>query len=321
MENYYAKDSAHLQEDTRRGRTLGEEARRIYYNFMKNKWVPYLKENGIKSIDEIDPPLLARFQDKLLNKEIKPQTINHYMSYISQVFDHLIIEGGADINPFKNLMSLKVGKDSRKERGCFEINKLYGIFNRRWEDKLSRLLCLLIYTTNMRNIEIGHLQVKDIIKIDKYHFIDIPKSKSKNGVRIVPLHDLVYKELIKYIAQNNKTDNDYIFKSNNAKRAITTIWRNAYVEIGKLLGYDEEKLKAENITFYSGRHFWKTLMNSQELGDVEEVFMGHKVSEDVAKRYNHRDKQGKEKIIKKVKEVFTILDQKLFIVKKNRRPC
>jgi hypothetical protein len=39
--------------------------------------------------------------------------------------------------------------------------------------------------------------------------------------------------------------------------------------------------------------------------------MGHKVSGDVSKNYNHKDKQGREKLLKKAKEVFTILDKKL----------
>jgi hypothetical protein len=40
--------------------------------------------------------------------------------------------------------------------------------------------------------------------------------------------------------------------------------------------------------------------------------MGHKVSNNVAKRYNHRDKQGQEKILEKAREVLKILDKRLF---------
>jgi hypothetical protein len=66
--------------------------------------------------------------------------------------------------------------------------------------------------------------------------------------------------------------------------------------------------------FISGRHFWKTLMNSEGLGDeVEELFMGHRVSGDVSKLYNHKDKQGKGRIIAKAKKVFAILDKKVFL--------
>jgi hypothetical protein len=54
-------------------------------------------------------------------------------------------------------------------------------------------------------------------------------------------------------------------------------------------------------------------MNEGGLGeDVEEVFMGHRVSGDVAKLYNHRDMQGRKRLVQKAKEVFRILDKKLF---------
>ena len=45
-----------------------------------------------------------------------------------------------------------------------------------------------------------------------------------------------------------------------------------------------------------------------------EYFMGHKVSGDVAKRYNHRDKHGQKKLIAKTKEVLKIL---VFCPKRN----
>ena len=85
-------------------------------------------------------------------------------------------------------------------------------------------------------------------------------------------------------------------------------------ENGKKLDYSAVKdiLEKENIVFYSGRHFWKTMMNAADLGDIEEYFMGHRVRGDVAKRYNHRDKQGQDKIVKKAQEVFRILDKTLF---------
>jgi hypothetical protein len=54
-------------------------------------------------------------------------------------------------------------------------------------------------------------------------------------------------------------------------------------------------------------------MNSGGLGeDIEEIFMGHAVSSDVAKRYNHKDKQGKALMVKKAKRVFSILDKYIF---------
>jgi integrase len=62
----------------------------------------------------------------------------------------------------------------------------------------------MIYTTDMRNSEIERIQVKEIILIDKIQFIDIPESKTENGVRLVPLHDFVYRKVIRFIRKTTK---------------------------------------------------------------------------------------------------------------------
>jgi hypothetical protein len=98
----------------------------------------------------------------------------------------------------------------------------------------------------------------------------------------------------------------------NRKRLGSGIYKKAYLELAEYTGYSKEQLEKENIKFYSGRHFWKTLMDNENLGDIEEYFMGHKVSGDVAKRYNHKDKQGKKKLLERSKRVFHILDKHVF---------
>ena len=174
------------------------------------------------------------------------------------------------------------------------------------------MLCLLIYTTDMRNCEIEMIKLENLIMIGKYHFIDITKSKTVNGERIVPLHNFVYRKLMAYARKNNKSKEEQIFKLPTREALGSDIYKKAYMEMAKYTGYTPEKIKEENIRFYSGRHFWKTLMNSEDLGDVEEYFMGHKISADVAERYNHRDKQGKRKLIEKAKKVFNVLDKFIF---------
>jgi hypothetical protein len=82
--------------------------------------------------------------------------------------------------------------------------------------------------------------------------------------------------------------------------------------MGAVMGFTEAELEERFITFYSGRHYWKTLMNSEDLGEIEEYFMGHKVSNEVRKRYNHKDRQGRRILMKKTKELLDILDRRLF---------
>jgi len=318
FESYYSKDSPYLQTDINRGRQVSDYSRNSYNNFVNNQFIPYLKSRGVKDIEQIDTPFLTRFQNYLLAdrkkegrtiKGIKPQTVNHYISHISVIFDHLLLEGCIKTNPCKSVIPIKVGKYDKRATGCYEVDKLKGVFNRKWENGLSYILTLLMYTTNMRNSEIEKIQLEDIFLIDEFRFINIPESKSSNGVRIAPLHNFVYEKLMEYAKNNNKTD--YIFKT-KSKRLQSTVYKRAALELAKYTGYSLEDMEKENIRFYSGRHFWKTLMNSENLGDVEEFFMGHKVSGDVAKRYNHRDKQGREKLLEKTKKVFEILDKYVF---------
>jgi integrase len=311
MKRYYKKDSPYLALDVQRGRTITEPTRRTYQHFMADQWVPYLKKQRVTSWETIDTPFMARFQNHCLRQGKKPQTIAHYISTISLVFDHLLIEGIVTSNPCTNLTAIRPGDNDRTSRGCYELDSLHGAFNRRWNDHISYLLCLLIYTTGMRNSEIERIRVPDLITIAGTHFINIPKSKTNNGVRIVPLHDFVYQKMLDFINEYNKSGNDYLFSAAGSELA-GSVYTRANLALAKTINYPLDKLAREHITFYSGRHYWKTLVNAYKLGDVEEYFMGHKVSGDVAKRYNHRDKQGQHMLIKKAKEVFLILNKVLF---------
>jgi len=321
LKKYYSENSEYLQIDKRRGRALSDKARVIYHNFILKQFIPYLRKERITTFEQIDTPLLSRLQNYLLDdkrvkgktiKGIRPQTINHYISYISLIFDHLIQEGLLKVNPCKSLITLKIKQEDQEITGCYEINKLKGVFNKKWKNEFSYLLCLVIYTTGIRNSEIERIRADDLIMIDGFYFIDIHDSKTRNGIRIIPLHDFVHRKLSAFIRKRKLSGNDIIFKSPKRKKLGSDIYEAANLELGKFTGYDSEKLSKENITFYSGRHFWKTLMNSENLGDIEEFLMGHKVTEDVAERYNHRDKQGRKKLLEKVKKVFWILDKYIF---------
>jgi integrase len=312
LDEYYKNGSPYLEKDKKRNRILNEKTRSVYYHFMTKKFIPFLQDNNIKTFTEIDPPVIANFQDYLLSAGTKPQSINRYLSSINVVFNHLLITGVIKENVFDRVKALKTGDKSTEIRGCYSLDKMKGVFNKQWNDSTSCLLCLMIYSTGMRNSEIEKIKVNDIIELGGIHFVDIKQSKSKNGIRLVPLHDFVYKKIRQYIKQTGKKEGNYIFSDHGGPNQ-STLYNQANALLGEKLKLSQDDLKKQKITFYSGRHFWKTLMNSEGLGDdIEEFFMGHKVSGDVSKNYNHKDKRGREKLLEKTEEVFAILDKKLF---------
>jgi len=319
---YYEKDSELLNADANRGRTLCDKRRRQCLNGMTKKFIPFIKKNGVRVIEDIDAAMLSRFQDHLL-KTMGAKSVNDNVSAVRMMFKRLIATGYAHTNPFAGLPAIKKGEI--KTTGCYEIDKVKGVFNQEWkpaqpvgkisdkdaarsEAKVSahHILCLLIYATGMRNSEINRLQLSDIVEIGGETFIDIPKSKTPNGERKVPLHPFVHKKLLEY-AKGRDTVFPQIGKT------FEKLCSAANVVLGGLLGHTPETLKTENIRFYSGRHFWKTLMNSENLGEnTEKLLMGHKIHGDIANTYNHLDKVGAEKLGKVAREVFAVLDRCLF---------
>ena len=322
IKNYYEKDSPYLKKMAQRGRKIRDNTRKGYLSAIKRTWIPFLKKYRITTFEQIDTPLMAQFQDYCLAMGIKAISANHYVNFVLNIFDELVITGVLKTNPCPGLKALTINEDEQEARDCYHISELKGIFNKKWKNEEAYLLNLLIYSTGMRNSEIDRVQVKEIIRMGKCWFINIPKSKTRYGTRLVPLHDFVYNKLALYIKKHNKDKEDLLFCQKNGRPLPRQHYTKANIALGMFTRQNKEKtltageikkkLKEENIVFYSGRHFYKTMMNADDLGEVEEYFMGHKVSGDVAKRYNHRDRQGQERIITKAKEVFKILDKRLF---------
>jgi integrase len=306
LKTYYKENSHYINNIKKRGRRLCEQVRGQYHNFVKDVFIPFLKKCRVKCFNEITAPVIAKFQNELLADNLKPQTINRYMIGIRTICDHMVRDGYMAENILNHVDSLKTRPGDCKIVGCYEVGKPDAIFDRLWKDELSYLLNLLIYSTGLRNNEITNIRPQDVITMGTCRFIDVKESKTDNGIRLVPLHDFVYEKLAAWIKKNRIKEDGLVFP------VKPYAFTKAYLLLGKKLGFDKAALQAQNIVFYSGRHYWKTLLNANDLGDIEEYFMGHKVSKDVSERYNHRDKQGRKRLLAKAREMFRILDKTLF---------
>jgi integrase len=319
LADYYSPNNKDYLNDVDRGdrRPITEAIRKNYYNFINNIFIPFMKEvrhkRTLKDIGRLD---IMALQNKLLKdseKPLKGQTINNNMAGVKAVFKTLLKYEKIQNSPFMADLTLqRISKDT----GMYELPIMRGVFLKSWGDNLSYLLNLLVYTCGLRNEETNNLKVNDIknsfngITYNNY-FLNVCASingKTKNAKRVVPLHPFVYQKLIEYIKENGRGENDYIFEAD-----LNNEFGTANIVLGKLLGYTEQGLEERNIRYYSGRHFWKTMLNCEGLGrDVEELFMGHRVSADVKKTYNHKDKIGRENLTKKIELMFDIISKTLF---------
>jgi site-specific recombinase XerD len=307
---YYAEGSNYLAIDAARGRKLNESSRKILHGFIVNTFLPFLEDNKIREFGEIKPVVINHFQNYLLiEKGLRPQSINRQISGIKSIFSHMYMTGIIEQNPIKDIVPLK--SITGKIRGCYSLEELAGIFKNEWEDKKSYLLCSLIYAAGLRNSEIQNLKVKDIICKGGVYFINIDKSKTFSGIRVVPLHGKLRESLSKWIDENHLSESDSLFVTNEKQRLYRAA-KTANTVLGSLMGKNPEELDGANISFYSGRHFYKTMLNSYGLGDIEELFMGHRVNREVSERYNHKNKRGEKELLKKAKEAIKIIDKTLY---------
>jgi len=310
LRNYYAEDSAHLVIDAARGRKMSDSSRKILHGFTLNTFIPFLQSNKIKDFEEISPVVMCRFQNYLLmEKGLLPQSINRQIGGIKAIFSHLFMTGVIERNIMKDITPLRTMNS--KVRGCYSLEDLYGIFKNLWDDKRSYLLCSLIYSAGLRNSEIQNLTVSDIFVKGDIHFLSIVQSKTISGIRIIPLHPKIRETLDDWIRENRLGEEDYLFIP-GAGRRIFKFAKTAHIVMAALLGKELEEVEKENITFYSGRHFYKTMLNHHNLGDIEELFMGHKVNRNVSERYNHKDKRGEKALLTEARRALEIIDLTLF---------
>ena len=318
LREYYARGSAYLTIDAARGRKINKNSQQILHGFVVNTFIPFLQSSKIKDFQEISPVLMCRFQNYLLmEKGLLPQSINRQIGGIKAIFSHLYMTGVIERNSIKDMSPLR--PKNNKIRGCYSLEELAGIFKTTWKDKKSWLLCSLIYSAGLRNSEILNLKASDCITKEGIAFLNIAKSKTDSGIRVVPIHPSVREALDKWTRKNRLGGEDYLFAKPQigepgraGERRMYKDAKKANVFMAGVLGKGPDDLEKENITFYSGRHFYKTMLNFYNLGDIEELFMGHKVNRQVSERYNHKNKRGEKALLLEAGKAIEIIDKTLF---------
>jgi integrase len=315
---YKLEKSTYLQEALKTGQIkISKPIIKHYEGFINNYFLPFLKENGIKRLNEITIKRLKDFQSYLLDNGLKPKTINNNINgAVKPVFTNLLLNGVIKETPFTKNLDYRFNLPESESRNRphilnksetlpvlldKEIWKLYKTKEDIAKDKIAnpthykkyRLLCLLMATTGLRNAEIFMLRKENLIKIRRTYFIDVVNSriedeglKTESSKRKVPIPAITLEALNEYIAENNITD--YLFYT-GSKTIHYNMFGFAKNQFGSHCGYTEKELKDKNIDFYSFRHFYKTMLTHSNIKDsIVEYFMGHSVNvRNMNENYTH----------------------------------
>jgi integrase len=322
--NYYkVEKSPYLQELLKKGkRSISKPIIKHSEGFIKNYFIPFLKENKIKKITEINLKTLESFQTYLVEKELKPKTINNNINgAIKPIFTNLLLKGVIKDTPFisdsKNYRFNLPEKETYRRRHIIQnenYNTLAVLMNSNmWKlyktkgdmvtNKIAnpkhykkyRLICLLAATCGLRNAEIFMLRKENIIKIRRTYFIDVVNShieniglKTENAERKVPIPAITLEALNDYIAENKITD--YLFYS-GSKTIHYNMFGFARNQLGTHLGYTEKELKELDFDFYSLRGFYETMLQTSNIRQsIINYFIGHSVNvRDMPENYFKRE--------------------------------
>jgi integrase len=321
LDAYYSDTSTYWKYEKYDGRKLSPVVMKQRQSFMTNHIVKFLQGQKVRFLSQITPIHIRELKNHLrTEKELTPQTINYNLNSFKKCL-LLFRDMGKITTDFSTcVFSVKGSKQAEKARGIYPIDTLKGVFGRKWENGLSKLLCMVIYYTGIRNSEIQRIQFNDIEKIGDTYFLNVRGTKNKNAIRKVPIHDTLYKALKNYVKANGIEGYSKVFQG-----VYNNTFRQASFDMGSLMGFNESDLLKKGICFYSGRHTFKTLLavgNAMKIADVsidfQELFMGHPFNKEKVKgnedhkeyAYKHLDSDsiGNDLLLIKGKEVLKILN-------------
>lgn len=182
---------------------------------IEQKIIPYFAE---KTLDEITPLDLMKWQNDLLNKGFKPTYLRMIQNQMTALFNHAERFYGLKNNPCKKID--KMGKPNAKELN-FWTKEEFDIFIDSFseDEKVYKLIYELLFWLGCRIGEVMALTFSDIdyekstVTINKTLFrrgkeILITTPKTESSVREVTIPEFLVDEIKQYVESIYKPEND-----------------------------------------------------------------------------------------------------------------
>lgn len=212
-----------------------------------------------KHLETID---YIKIKDVPFEKRINEGSVKNHLKHIKKFFVFCVNNRILKYNPSENL-NIKVNLDKKDAFSQDEINKLIEIILE-YENDLKYLYLIIIYT-GMRRNEVFNCTIKE----DKgLKYFDVYDSKTKNGIRKIPIHskiDFITNEILENAKQITNSVNFGAIFNNKIKVLVTN---------------DKRK------TLHSIRHYVATKLKKNTINDsLIKSILGHSVNDTLNKIY------------------------------------
>lgn len=188
--------------------TLSKSARAV------EVFLQSIKKTDI-TLDKIGRRLVSEFIDTQQQGGAAPQTVQNWLTSLGSLYEFAKrrYDQIPDSNPFHdhNLEARRTIESYQP----FESHQLQALIKEAGSE-MRDVIIIGLYS-GMRLDEIASIKRDEIIKVEGVRCFYVSKSKTKAGVRHVPIHSLLISIVDKYLAQNN---GEYLLpQSNKIKRA------------------------------------------------------------------------------------------------------
>lgn len=275
------------------GKTF-KDVKDLWYNaYVKNITDSTLNNNNsqLKKLDifndikikDLKLHVLQKFFDEL---ECSYGTKSIIKSLLNLIFEYALKNDFIEVNKIK---FIELGKNEKVlERKIFtseEINILFDNVNSKKKYiNLSFVVLILIYT-GLRISEFLNLKVSDIDL--KNRTINVFKSKTKNGIRSIPISNKV----IKLFNDNINYNQEYFYYSNKNTKVHYATFEKQFGKMLKLLELQEH-------TIHDTRHTFATLLNNANANSTSITkLIGHSDFSITENIYTHKDMEELRKAV------------------------
>lgn len=173
---------------------LSKNTQLAYSNDL-DKYKEYLEKNDIFKVEEIKKEDIFSFLEYLKKKNLKPQSIAHYLTSIKNYHKFLLQNEYLDKDIAESIERPKLVKKLPNTLTVEEVDKLLDIRTVTPFDYRNKCMLELLYGTGLRISELLSLTINDIDTIN----CTIRCIGKGNKERIVPINDYVIKALNSYL--------------------------------------------------------------------------------------------------------------------------
>jgi integrase/recombinase XerC len=173
-----------------------------YENDLRQFAAYVLDTYEVSKLDEIQSSIVRSWLVSMMDNGLSPRSVNRKITALKSMFRYAIKSGWLVVNPMYKVSSPKMPKKLPEYVDAEKLDLLLDTaeFSSDFNGRRDHLIIELFYGTGMRLSELLGLKIEDVQLNTK----QVKVTGKRNKQRIIPLFDMLVKELKVYLSERNE---------------------------------------------------------------------------------------------------------------------